>query len=286
MATERIARDPRRVRRAPRPRGGRRRAPGRHGTARRAERRRRGLGRAPRRGVRRRPRGDRPDQGRGADLEAGGRGRRRREWVEGAPPPLDGTGRLTHLDDSGSARMVDVGAKDETRAPRPRRGAAADVAGNRGGARPRRRAEGRRARDREDRRDRRREAHRRADPARPSAGARLRRRRGPRRRRGGPGRARRRGRGDRPDRGRDGGDDRLRGRRADRLRHGQGARARRLDRVDRAGLEERRPQRRVARTMAEGFATADPDRPPAPAARTRTRAGRRSPPTPSGSAPR
>ena len=36
------------------------------------------------------------------------------EWVEGAPPPLDGTGRLTHLDDSGSARMVDVGAKDET----------------------------------------------------------------------------------------------------------------------------------------------------------------------------
>jgi molybdenum cofactor biosynthesis protein MoaC/molybdopterin converting factor subunit 1 len=37
------------------------------------------------------------------------------EWVEGAAPPVGGEGaRLTHLDDAGSARMVDVGAKDET----------------------------------------------------------------------------------------------------------------------------------------------------------------------------
>jgi molybdenum cofactor biosynthesis protein MoaC/molybdopterin converting factor subunit 1 len=37
------------------------------------------------------------------------------EWVEGTEPPLDDPGpRLTHLDDAGSARMVDVGAKDET----------------------------------------------------------------------------------------------------------------------------------------------------------------------------
>ena len=34
------------------------------------------------------------------------------QWVEGAAPPV-GSG-LTHLDDSGSARMVDVGAKPET----------------------------------------------------------------------------------------------------------------------------------------------------------------------------
>ncbi len=44
----------------------------------------------------------------------------RSEWVEGAPPPpSDGAprpaaARLTHLDESGSARMVDVGAKPET----------------------------------------------------------------------------------------------------------------------------------------------------------------------------
>jgi cyclic pyranopterin phosphate synthase len=40
----------------------------------------------------------------------------RADWVEGAPPPLaDQPGRLTHLDHGGSARMVDVGAKEETR---------------------------------------------------------------------------------------------------------------------------------------------------------------------------
>ena len=37
------------------------------------------------------------------------------EWVEGTAPPLQGeVPQLTHLDDAGSARMVDVGAKDET----------------------------------------------------------------------------------------------------------------------------------------------------------------------------
>jgi molybdenum cofactor biosynthesis protein MoaC/molybdopterin converting factor subunit 1 len=37
------------------------------------------------------------------------------QWVEGAAPPVAGEpAKLTHLDDSGSARMVDVGAKDET----------------------------------------------------------------------------------------------------------------------------------------------------------------------------
>jgi molybdenum cofactor biosynthesis protein MoaC/molybdopterin converting factor subunit 1 len=35
-------------------------------------------------------------------------------WVEGTLPPADGVPTLTHLDDAGSARMVDVGAKDET----------------------------------------------------------------------------------------------------------------------------------------------------------------------------
>jgi cyclic pyranopterin phosphate synthase len=37
-------------------------------------------------------------------------------WVEGTAPQTAGeVGALTHLDDAGSARMVDVGAKDETR---------------------------------------------------------------------------------------------------------------------------------------------------------------------------
>jgi molybdenum cofactor biosynthesis protein MoaC/molybdopterin converting factor subunit 1 len=37
------------------------------------------------------------------------------EWVEGAAPTAgDEAPRLTHLDDAGSARMVDVGTKDET----------------------------------------------------------------------------------------------------------------------------------------------------------------------------
>ena len=62
--------------RAPRPvrRGGR--APRRRGAAGRAVGDRRGQRAAPRRGVRRRARDHRRDQGRGADLEARGRGRR------------------------------------------------------------------------------------------------------------------------------------------------------------------------------------------------------------------
>ena len=86
-----------------------------------------------------------------------------RAWVEGAQPAADernAPDQLTHLDDAGSARMVDVGAKDETERRARRRGADADVAGDRGGARARRRAQGRRARHRPDRRHRRGEAHR------------------------------------------------------------------------------------------------------------------------------
>ena len=54
--------------------GGGRRAPDRRRRARRGQRDRRRLRGAPRRSLRRRPRGDRPDQGRGPDLEARGRG--------------------------------------------------------------------------------------------------------------------------------------------------------------------------------------------------------------------
>ena len=68
-------RDPRGVHLPARARGGGGRASGRLGAARGAERRRRGRRRAPPRGVRGGARGDRPDQGRGADLEARGRGR-------------------------------------------------------------------------------------------------------------------------------------------------------------------------------------------------------------------
>jgi molybdenum cofactor biosynthesis protein MoaC/molybdopterin converting factor subunit 1 len=50
------------------------------------------------------------------EVEAADDGERRR-WVEGTEPPADGAPRLTkltHLDDAGSARMVDVGAKEVT----------------------------------------------------------------------------------------------------------------------------------------------------------------------------
>jgi molybdenum cofactor biosynthesis protein MoaC/molybdopterin converting factor subunit 1 len=51
------------------------------------------------------------------EVEGEGDGESRR-WVEGSAPPSGSPppppGRLTHLDDSGSARMVDVGAKPET----------------------------------------------------------------------------------------------------------------------------------------------------------------------------
>ena len=69
-----------------RPQRGRARAPHRHGAAGRAERHRRRLGAAPRRGLQRRPRADRPRQGGGADLE--GRGRHRgRAHTSGRNPP-------------------------------------------------------------------------------------------------------------------------------------------------------------------------------------------------------
>ncbi len=80
---------------------------------------------------------------------------------------------LSHLDDQGRARMIDVGAKAVTRrvavAGGPPRH---DGRGRRARAR-RRPAEGRRARDRAHRRHRGREADERADPARAPAAARL-----------------------------------------------------------------------------------------------------------------
>lgn len=51
------------------------------------------------------------------EVEAGDGEDERRRWVEGTEPPADGAPRLTkltHLDDAGSARMVDVGAKAVT----------------------------------------------------------------------------------------------------------------------------------------------------------------------------
>ncbi len=75
------------------------------------------------------------------EVEAGDGGPERSRWVEGAQPPADGAPRLTkltHLDDAGSARMVDVGAKDITERRATARGrvrmspetAAAVAAGN------------------------------------------------------------------------------------------------------------------------------------------------------------
>ena len=166
-----------------------------------AERDRRRLGRPPRRGLRRRPRGDRPDQGRGADLEARGRGaagagalgrgrRRRRSREPGVGAVSER--RLTHLDEDGSgadgrrrrarsrpsaARAPGRGCGCPPTTARGGRGAAtrpkgdvlgvARLAGHPGG-----------------------QAHRRADPAGPPAAAHLRRRRGARSSRRGAGRAR------------------------------------------------------------------------------------------------
>lgn len=44
----------------------------------------------------------------------GGEGAEGPRWVEGTAPAADAPARLTHLDASGSARMVDVGAKPQT----------------------------------------------------------------------------------------------------------------------------------------------------------------------------
>ena len=141
MAEERIAAILARLRRAPRARGRRRRAPRRRGAAGRAERDRRGLGGPPRGGVRRRPRGDRPDQGRGADLEARGRGRGGASWVEGTAPPLEATSDDAHPPRRRRrGRMVDVGAKAETERRALAEARRADDAGDGGGGRARRRA--------------------------------------------------------------------------------------------------------------------------------------------------
>ena len=164
--------------------------------ARRAERHRRRLGRPPRRGLRGRPRGDRPDQGRGADLEARGRGGGEARWVEGDRAAATQDERvsepLTHLDDDRQRPDGRRRRQDRDRAPRagPRRGC-----GCRRRRRPRSRAATRRrARCSAPRGSpgiQARQADRRADPARPPAAARLRRRRGAVDVEAGAGRARR-----------------------------------------------------------------------------------------------
>ena len=76
---------------------------------------------------------------------------------------------LSHVDEAGAVRMVDVGDKPLSRRRAVARGRGADGAGD--GAAAARPAEGRRARDRAARRDHGREADERADPALPSAAA-------------------------------------------------------------------------------------------------------------------
>ena len=121
MASERIEAILAEVVAAPRARGRRRGAPRRSGPARRAERHRGRLGRASRGGLRRRPRGDRPDQGGGADLEARDR-RRGGEMGGGDEAGSEGVKGLTHLDAEGAARMVDVGGSRRASGERsPRR---------------------------------------------------------------------------------------------------------------------------------------------------------------------
>ena len=148
------------------------------------------------------------------------------------------SGRLTHLDEHGRARMVDVVAASAATTPdRPRAGAAAHVAGHGGGGPRRLGPEGRGARRRAAGRRPGRQADAAADPARAPAAAQLRGRRGARRGRRGAGGADRGGADDRGHGRRDGGDDGRRGRRAHRLRHGQGRRARGRDRAGGAARE-------------------------------------------------
>ena len=94
-----------------------------------------------------------------------------------------GVSELSHVDESGSVRMVDVGGKPMSRRRAVAR-ATVRMAPETARAPPRA-AEGRRARDRAARRDHGREAHERPDPALPppAAVARRRRARGGRRRR-------------------------------------------------------------------------------------------------------
>ena len=76
---------------------------------------------------------------------------------------------LSHVDESGAVRMVDVGEKPLSRRRAVARAVGADGARDRAAAR--RAAEGRRARDRAARRDHGREADERPDPALPPAAA-------------------------------------------------------------------------------------------------------------------
>ena len=155
-----------------------------------------------------------------------------------------GIAELSHLDDAGRARMVDVGGKpvtDRRAVARARVRMSPETAR---AVRARRRAQGRRDRHRAHRRHPGRQAHRRADPALPPAAALVRRRadRGRRGRVAIEAEARTTG----ADRRGDGGHDRgLRGR-AHGLRHGQGNRARRGDRP-RSSCSRRPEAGRLAR---------------------------------------
>jgi hypothetical protein len=89
---------------------------------------------AHRRGLRGREATDRTGRGRSGSARAWPPRTRARAMVEGTPPPSptpeSHDERATHLDDSGSARMVDVGG--ETTERRAIAGAGADVARDRG----------------------------------------------------------------------------------------------------------------------------------------------------------
>src|SRR3954467_1079255 len=94
------------------------RASRRAGAARRAGGGRRGVGGAPGGGIRGCPRGDRQDQGGGADLEARDPIRRGRRMGGGGASKSDrrrgAMSELSHIGDDGQARMVDVGGKEPT----------------------------------------------------------------------------------------------------------------------------------------------------------------------------
>ena len=124
-----------------RARGRRRRAPDRH-RCRSASRASSSPSRPPTAARRsparaRRSTGSRPRRRSGSGRSRAGEGR----WVEGTTPPADaGSTRLTHLDDERQRPDGRRRRQARDRAPRARRGAAADVARDRGGGRARRRA--------------------------------------------------------------------------------------------------------------------------------------------------
>ena len=157
----------------------------------------------------------------------GGRRRRhprpaRRGLRRGMP-----SAQLSHLDALGRAAMVDVGGKEETERTATARARVVMAAATLD-ADLRHRAQGRRARRRAHRRHHGGQAHGGADPALPSAAARLGRRRAhPRTRAGRAIEIAATCEDHRPHRRRDGGDDGRRGRGADGLRHVQVGRSRR-----------------------------------------------------------